>query len=161
MKRLIIVIILFLSIGIIQAQNYQTSIGVRSGYSNGITFKQYDSRYNAFEGLLATQYGGFILTGLYEFNNEFSESGLNWYYGFGAHLAYFKGNRNAYPYWWGTNRTDAYTILGADAIIGIEYTFYETPISLSLDWKPAFNLFGHSGLWEDNIAFSIRYILKQ
>lgn len=161
MKRLIIVIILFLSLGIIQAQDYQTSIGIRSGYSNGINVKHFVSQNYAFEAILATQYGGLILTGLYEFNNEFRDSDLNWYYGFGAHLAYFKGNRNAYPYWWGMNRTNAYTILGADAIIGIEYTFHETPISLSLDWKPSFNLFGHSGFLEDNFAFSIRYIIKQ
>ena len=160
MKRLAIVIILFLSMSIIQAQDYETSIGLRSGYSNGITVKHFGSQNYAFEGILATQYGGLIITGLYEFNNEFNGSDLNWYYGFGAHLAYFKGNRNHYPYWWETNRTEAYTVLGADAIIGIEYTFHDIPISLSLDWKPSFNLFGHSGLLEDNFAFSIRYIIK-
>lgn len=160
MKKFIIGAILFLSLGVLQAQDYETSIGIRTGLSNGITFKHFVSRYNAFEGILSTQYGGFIVSGLYEFHNPLEDLGLNWYYGIGGHLGYFNGNRTNYPGWWEMNKTDSYTILGADAIIGIEYTFYEAPISLSLDWKPGFNLLGHSGFWGDNFALSIRYILK-
>lgn len=160
MKKIIIGVIIFLSTGVLHAQDYQTSIGIRTGLSNGITIKHFVSRYNAFEGILAIRYGGFIASGLYEFNNELKEPGLNWYYGIGGHLGYFNGHRNSYPDWWGLNRDDSYTIMGTDAIIGIEYTFYEAPISLSLDWKPGFNLLGHSGFWGDNFALSIRYILK-
>lgn len=160
MKKIIIASVLFLCVGLLQAQDYQSSIGIRTGLSNGVTYKHYISRYNAVEAIFAIRYGGFMVSGLYEFNNEMEEPGLNWYYGIGGHLGYFNGNRTSYPGWWESNRVDAYTILGADAIIGIEYAFYDTPVSLSLDWKPAFNLLGHSGLWGDNIALSIRYILK-
>jgi hypothetical protein len=161
MKKFIIGAMLLLSVALLQAQDYQSSIGVRLGLSNGIIYKHFISKENSIEGILATRYGGFLVTGLYEFNNELKEeSGINWYYGIGGHIGYFNGNRTSYPGWWESNRDNPYTILGADAIIGIEYTFYDTPVSISLDWKPGFNLLGHSGVWGDNAALSIRYILK-
>jgi len=34
----------------------------------------------------------------------------------------------------------------------------EVPFNISIDWKPAYNLWGYSGFWADGGALSIRYI---
>ena len=77
---------------------------------------------------------------------------LNWYYGGGAHIGFWNGNSS-----WG-ERDRAYTIIGIDGIIGIEYNFTEAPINIGLDWKPAINLTGYTGFWGDGGALSVRYI---
>lgn len=160
MKKLFITSIFILLCGIIQAQDYKTAIGVRMGQSQGISVKHFTSRYTAVEGIFSSRFGGYIVTGLFEFNNEMYEPGLNWFYGIGGHAGYFPGNRTNYPDWWENNPDDPYTILGADAILGMEYVFYNAPISIALDWKPSFNLIGLSGIWGDNVCLTIRYTLK-
>ena len=42
-------------------------------------------------------------------------------------------------------------------MIGLEYVFQEVPISISVDWKPEFNIIGHSGVWVGDGGLAIRY----
>lgn len=160
MKKYILLGILICS-GLISitAQEYNTGIGLRGGISNGITVKHFISENTAIEGILDTRWKGFILTGLYEFENPaFNTIGLSWYYGFGGHIGSWAENNNNPPSWWENNHEGGYVIIGADGIIGIEYTFDMIPINVSLDWKPGINFIGHTGLWADMTAFSIRYV---
>lgn len=160
MKKIIIVVLLFLTAFTVNAQDYYTAVGIRGGLSNGFSVKHFVNRYEAVEGILAFRWGGFIVTGLYEFNNELNEPGLNWYYGFGAHIGYWDGSRSEQPNWWDAEHDGGVTVLGADGIIGMEYNFENIPLNISLDWKPVFNLVGYSGLWADMAAISIRYIIN-
>lgn len=160
MKKLLFITLLGLLSFSTNAQSYKTAIGLRSGFFLGITGKFYTSNMNAIEGILATRWGGFLITGLYEFTQSFSEPGMNWYYGFGAHFGYWSGNQSKKPSWWVTEYDNGLVIVGADAIIGIEYTFKTAPINISLDWKPVLNFFEYSGLWGDSAALSIRFIIK-
>jgi opacity protein-like surface antigen len=155
MKRTLLLLLMGLcmsSIGF--AQDYTTGIGVRGGYFNGVTIKHFVSEKAAFEGILSSRWHGFQVTGLYEIHNQaFQTNRLNWYYGFGAHVGFWDGNRTN----WGERDTN-YTVVGIDGILGLEYNFTEVPINLSLDWKPSFNLAGYTGFWGDGGALSIRYI---
>ena len=136
------------------AQDYNTGIGLRGGFHNGLTFKQFVSSKTAFEGIIASRWRGIELTGLYEIHNRaFNSERLNWYYGFGAHIGFWKGN-NVH---WG-EQGESYTVIGIDGILGLEYNFAEVPFNLSVDWKPAVNIFGHSGFWADGGAVSVRYV---
>jgi hypothetical protein len=136
-----------------QAQEYSTGIGIRGGFSNGLTVKHFLSETKAVEGILATRWNGFYITGLYEIQNiAFDTPGLYWFYGVGGHLGSINGNNSRF------NDGVNHTLLGIDAILGLEYCFNELPISLSLDWKPTFDLIGDSDVGFDNGAFSIRYI---
>lgn len=138
------------------AQDYNTGIGVRGGYANGLTIKHFISSNTALEGILASRWKGFQLTGLYEIHNRaFNTERLNWYYGFGAHVGFWDGD-DTNDYWGDPGKS--YTVIGIDGIIGLEYNFSEIPFNLSVDWKPAFNLSGHSGFWGDGGALSFRYI---
>ncbi len=151
---LILVFVTLIS-GMSMAQNYDNAIGIRGGLFNGLTYKTALSSNAYFEGIFSTRWEGFMVTGLYEIAKPLDANapGLNWYYGFGAHVGFFDADNDG-P--WDEGDFDG-PIIGADGILGIEYTFAEVPINLSLDWKPAINLFGYDEFWADNAAFAIRY----
>jgi hypothetical protein len=155
MKKIILTLALVIFISAFtSAQDYNTGVGLRLGFSNGLTVKHFLSQRSAVEGLLVTRWRGFEITGLFEVHNQaFNVERLNWYYGFGGHIGFWNGDNTH----WGDAGTN-YTIIGIDGILGIEYNFDEVPINVSLDWKPAFNLTGYTGFWGDGGALSIRYI---
>ncbi|PCJ67561.1 MAG: hypothetical protein COA58_00045 [Bacteroidetes bacterium] len=155
MKKLITLIaFVLLSFSSSFAQDYNTGIGLRGGLSNGLTIKHFISEKAAIEGLLASRWRGFNITGLYEIHNQaFSVDRLNWYYGPGAHIGFWNGKEVK----WADDDKD-YTVIGLDFILGLEYNFKEVPFNLSIDYKPSFNLSGHNGFWGDGGALSLRYI---
>lgn len=150
------VLLIFCSYFISSAQDYNTGIGLRGGFAQGITIKHFVSSKSAFEGIIASRWRGVQLTGLYEIHGRaFNAERLKWFIGFGGHVGFWNGdNTNEY---WGDPGT-SYTVIGVDGILGLEYNFREVPINIGLDWKPAFNIFGHSGFWADGGALSIRFI---
>lgn len=153
-KTVMIFLILFCLVSISNAQDYKTGIGLRGGWESGLTIKHFISTKSALEGILATRWRGFEITGLYEVHNQaFNVERLKWYFGFGAHIGFWDGKYAS----WGTPGTN-YTVAGIDGILGLEYSFDEVPINLGIDWKPAFNFIGYSGWWADGGALSIRYI---
>ena len=154
MRKGLLAIILIIYIGVLaNAQEYKTGIGIRAGISSGMTIKHFFSHKTALEGLLTTRWQGFDITGLYEIHDRaFDVKHLNWYIGGGAHLGFYNGNYVG----WGLTGT-AYTIIGIDGILGIEYTFSELPVNIGIDWKPALNLIGYSGLWSEG-GISLRYV---
>ena len=157
MKKMIITcLFVFSLVSISYAQDYNTGIGLRLGFNQGLTVKHFVGEKSAFEFLLATRWRGFEITGLYEIHNGFvNAERLKWYFGFGGHIGFWNGDYT--HHYWGEAGT-TYTVIGIDGILGLEYSFVEVPINIGLDWKPAFNIIGYSGFWADGGAFSIRYI---
>lgn len=155
MKRIVLLTFFMIgSVALVNAQDYNTGIGLRAGFSNGLTVKHFVNNRTAFEGILSSRWRGFEVTGLVEFHaRAFDTNRLNWYAGFGAHAGFWNGD---YVKW--GNEGEQYSVLGLDGILGLEYNFVEVPLNLSIDWKPAYNLWGYSGFWADGGALSIRYI---
>lgn len=155
----IITLLLFLSgasFTSLQAQPYQTGLGLRGPLGNGITLKGFISEKSALEGIMAFRYGGFNFTGLYEIHqNAFDVDNLFWFYGGGGHIGTWE---NA-PWW--DDRNSRTAVIGLDGILGIEYTFEDIPITASVDFKPAFNLVGDTGFWPDGGGISVRYLLNR
>ncbi len=153
-KFLMTTIVMFCIVTLSNAQDYNTGIGLRGGLSSGLTVKHFIGEKAAIEGILATRWQGFIITGLYEIHNQAYEvDRLNWYYGFGGHIGFWDGSNVSWA-----DDDNSYTVIGVDGILGLEYNFKEIPINISIDWKPAFNIVGYSGFWGDGGAISIRYI---
>ena len=156
MKKVVLLTLLFAFFVVSSnAQEYRTSLGLRAGLPYGLTIKHFLNKTNAIEGVLAGSYGGFIITGLYE-NEHWTGQypGLNWFWGVGGHVGFWDPERNP-------NFNDTYTgsaVIGVDGIIGLEYTFEEIPLNLSLDLLPAVNLIGYTGWGGINGALSIRYV---
>ncbi len=155
MKKTLIVLLLVATLGVTtNAQDYKTSLGLRAGLPYGLTLKHFLNGTNALEGILASRWSGFVITGLYENEHWTGEyPGLNWFWGFGAHIGFWDEGYNP-------NIDDTYTgsVIGADAILGLEYTFDEIPLNLSLDLLPSVNLFGSTGWGGINGALSVRYV---
>jgi hypothetical protein len=155
MKRILILFVICTVLTATSAgQDYKTSLGLRAGLPYGLTVKHFLSKNNALEGILASSWGGFVVTGLYE-NEHWAGQypGLNWFWGLGAHAGFWDAGRNP-------NVAETYvgSIVGVDAIVGIEYTFDEIPLNLSLDLLPTFNLIGYTGWGGINGGLSIRYV---
>lgn len=155
-KTIITSLIAFCFVSISFAQDYNTGIGVRAGFFNGLTVKHFISERAAIEGLLASRWRGLELTVLYELHGRaFDTDRLNYYYGFGGHIGFYDGDHTGGR--WG-DPGNRYNVIGIDGILGLEYNFREIPFNISIDWKPAFNIVGYSGFWGDGGALSIRYI---
>lgn len=136
------------------AQDYRTGIGLRAGLPYGLTVKHFLNQSNAVEGILASRWGGFVVTGLYEKEYWTGEyPGLNWFWGAGAHIGFWDAGYNP-----NINATYTGSVIGIDAIIGLEYTFDDIPLNLSLDVLPSLNLIGSTGWGGINGAISIRYV---
>ena len=161
MKKIIVIsFVFFASTFALNAQDYRTGIGLRGGTSQGLSIKHFISYESALEGIVSTRWRGLMITGLYEIEKPaFSVYGLSWYYGGGAHIGFWNDTYYNIP-WADIDHNGNYAVLGVDGIIGIEYTFIEVPINISLDWKPAMNFFGYTGLWGDGGAVTIRYVIR-
>lgn len=157
MKKIGLTILLALGFFVFShAQDYNTGIGLRGGFSNGITIKHFVTPKAAFEGIIASRWRGLELTGLYEIHGRaFNTERLKWFVGFGAHVGFWNGDYTRT--YWGEPDT-SYTVVGVDGILGLEYSFLKIPFNIGVDWKPAFNFYGHSGFWADGGALSVRYI---
>lgn len=154
MKKIFLAcIISFSLVSIGRAQDYQTGLGLRVGVYNGLTAKHFLGEKSALEGIISTRWKGIGFTGLYALHNRlFGADQLKWYGGLGAHVGFYNGNHAK----WGTAGTK-YSVIGFDAILGLEFSFRDIPISLNLDWKPAFNIWGFQGVWADELALGMRY----
>lgn len=88
MKKISITILtIFLVFAYGHAQDYNTGIGLRGGFDNGITIKHFISEKAAFEGIISSRWRGLEITGLYELHGRaFDTDRLNWYAGFGVIL---------------------------------------------------------------------------
>ncbi len=154
MKRIVLTITALLMLtAFTNAQDYNTAIGLRGGLYNGFTIKHFIGEKAALEGIAETRWRGFNVTGLYEIHNQaFDVEGLNWYWGVGAHLGFWDGTDVTW-----IDDNNAYTLIGVDGIIGMEFNFPTVPINVSVDYKPAMNLIGYTGFWGDGGAASVRY----
>jgi len=148
-------------------QNYGTALGLRFGPRYGLTLKHFFKAPWAVEGILSTRgwnngrngrgLGGFNLAVLAEWHGALpNTTGFAWYAGLGGHIGSWYGRGV-----WGRNYDERYyTVIGVDAILGLEYTFPSAPFNISIDWKPEFDLNGYSRFWGDGIALSFRIKLK-
>ncbi len=154
MKRIaFLVMVGLISMLNLNAQEYQTALGVRGGFYNGLSIKHFVSSANAVEGVIATHYRGLMIAGMYQMHAPaFEAPGLYWYYGGGAHLGFY--DRNYSP--WYNNETGNFSVLGLMGVVGLEYKIEEIPITIGVDVAPAFNIIGHTGFWI-NSGIALRY----
>jgi hypothetical protein len=143
---------------------YQTALGVRVGGTSGVSIKHFYSSSMAFEGLIGVFGNGFSLTGLVEkHRNAFDAVGLNWYYGAGAHLAFYNGN--AYYRVGGrevNDRDNQDIAFGVNGIIGLEYSLPDNiPVAFSFDFKPFVEIDndGEVGVAPD-LALGIKFLIR-
>jgi len=111
----------------LRAQPYDHSVGLRAGYSSGITYKGFRlHRMGAYEADILYNRHGFNISALYEHHMEpFRNERFLLYAGGGA----FGG------------KWDEEFSLGLLAVAGIEYTLRDLPLNFGLDWRPMLNVY--------------------
>jgi hypothetical protein len=172
MTRLVIVVgFLLLSFGVSNAQYtpvfrtpYKTALGIRVGGTSGADIKHFFRPATAVEGILGVFGDGFSITGLVEKNAQaFDVEGLNWYYGGGAHIAFYNGNRNYGYFGRDIHYRDSNDVgIGINGIIGLEYILPDNiPVAFSLDLKPFIEIDsdGDVGVAPD-LALGIKFLIR-
>ncbi|WP_353084583.1 hypothetical protein [Flavobacterium sp.] len=135
-KNLHLVLMLIVVVTTINAQNFsKNALGLRLGNNDGfgaeISYQRALSSSNRAEIDLGWQNSNNVsaikLTGLYQWVWQI-DNGLNWYAGAGAGIVSWS-NSNNIP-------KDSGVLFNAAGAIGLEYSFNDTPIQISLDLRP-------------------------
>lgn len=163
MKR-ILLIILFAGIGYISnAQGFNQAVGIRMGWSPGFEYRVFTDDANSYKLLLSTRDRGVQIHALKEFHQydmfNFTDQ-LVFFYGGGLHVGYERWDESHYNnnmHWYETHSS---LIAGLDGLVGVEYVFYEAPISIGFEAKPYFDLFGRKvfDLKLHDFAFTVKYL---
>jgi hypothetical protein len=137
---------------------YKTAIGVRGGWTSGLSVKHFVSANAALEGVLGSRWHGFNFTGLYELHsrNALNVSRLSWEYGFGGRVGFYDGRyyrawKDKYYY-----EDNSYTVVSLVGIFGLEYKFGEIPFTVGFDLMPYFDFVGRGDNWIDG-SLAFRY----
>lgn len=130
-----------------QAQDYSRSFGIRAGLGANVTYKQFISNASAFEGMAGFYFGNLYAALVYEKHNNFANdiAGLTWYWGAGGSILLKSGELG----------------IGIAGAIGLDYSFRDIPLNVSLDWMPNVFITGTNGVEAGGGGVSLRYILDR
>jgi hypothetical protein len=130
------------------SQKYRTAAGIRIGTEFGVTVQQLLWDDYTLEGILQKGFFNNIATAtvLFEKHQKILFRGFNFYVGAGPHYGFYTHDK-------GTNHNP----VGISLIGGIEMRFNRT--NVSLDFKPAVNLYGGDRVFDSQVALSLRYII--
>lgn len=163
MKHFILLSALIISTLGVFGQSYKQAVGIRGGWSSGFEYRIYTDEQNSYKFLLSGRDHGFQAHVLKEFHQydlfDFTDQ-LVLVYGAGVHVGYERWDVQRYynnSSWYDTRSS---LIAGVDGLVGLEYVFYEVPISAGFEVKPYFDLFGRElfdlGLFD--FAFTVKYL---
>lgn len=161
-QRFFLVLLLVLPSLLATAQDFNKAIGLRGGLTSGFEYRFYTNETQSFKILLGTN-SGVRLHGLMEFHRHnlflFTDQ-LTLYYGAGIHGGYENWDKKHVHNntQWYENRTAF--VMGFDGLAGIEYTFMETPLSVGMESKPYFDIFGRNMFNMEffDLAFTVKYL---
>jgi len=127
-KILSIILVLILSASVGKAQDYKSAIGGKLGYGLIASYKTFISESSAVDIFGGIRWGGFVVGAYWLKHNPISSvANLKWYWGAG-------GSFTTWDY--GYAGYDKYNELGISGVIGLDYTFDDMPLNLSVDWAP-------------------------
>ncbi len=139
----------FFSLPFAFSQDYDSALGIRLGSANGISVKSFVSSQTAVEGMIVYRRHGIRMIGLTMVQIPLGRnSGTSLYVGGGAHYGFNQlFNPEAY----------AHQVAGVDGIVGIEFAFPHSQMSLSFDLKPMYELLGSRGFSGNNAGVTLRF----
>ncbi len=164
MKKFYIIIFLLCLAPAAFSQFYNKEVGLRGGYSSGVTFRVNLEESLSYEAQLNYRDHGGIFT---VYRQQHIEMGMNrmgnweFIYGFGLHAGFYY--TDTYSILWREIYfgRDIFTpVIGMDGYVGIDYKFVDIPISFGISFQPYMELslkqvFGIN-LWD--FGFQVRYM---
>lgn len=167
---LLIAICCFASVSL-SGQDYQSAVGLRLGSPVSLSYKTFlGGEPNALEAFVSYRTRTFANFGIedyrwtsiglgaaYQIHDEIDAvDGLYWYYGFGASVYFWSYNNDIFF------EDESTTSFGLQGYLGLDYTFENVPISLTLDWVPTYFINGYvDGFGADYGALSVRYTIAK
>ena len=163
MKKSILLLPLFLFLfSNLNAQNYQSAVGVRLGSPLSISYKQFINDSHALEAYVGTRgyswYRWTNISAAYQIHKDLSLEGLEglqYYYGLGGSVYFWSWDDALFE--------DSYTAttFGVQGYIGMDYKFANLPLNITLDWVPTYFVNGYgSGFGAGFGSLGIRYTLN-
>jgi len=149
MKRILVFFIplIFIFSQTSTAQEYSSAIGLRAGLGANISYKKFVGSEAAFELIGGFNFGDVYASLVFEKHNRFANDiqGLTWYWGVGGSIVLEEGGVG----------------VGGLGAIGLEYSFYDIPLNISLDWMPHLFLIGGRNFDARGGGLALRYILER
>ena len=164
MKKFYTIIFLLCLSPAVFSQFYNKEVGIRGGYSSGITFRINLQENLSYEAQLNYRDNGGIFT---MFRLQHREIGMdrlgNWefIYGFGIHAGFYYTDTYKIFYREIYFGSEFFTpVIGMDAYLGIDYKLVDIPMSFGVSYQPYMELslkqvFGIN-LWD--FGFHVRYM---
>ena len=164
MRKLYTIIILLCLSPVAFSQFYNKEVGIRGGYSSGITFRINLEEKLSYEAQLNYRDHGATFT---VFRQQHHEIGMdrigNWefIYGFGIHAGFYYTDTYKIFYREIYFGKEYFTpVLGMDGYLGIDYKLVDIPMSFGVSYQPYAELslkqvFGIN-LWD--FGFHVRYM---
>jgi len=150
LRAFLIIAVLLISLNA-SSQNYSRAIGVRTGSSIGVSYKQFLKADRAGEAIFDIDIIGKNATKVktacyYEFHADVNVDGLSLYAGPGASVGVYLSGLYS-----------KFFVMSIDALGGVEYKFNNVPVVLAFDWIPKFQFITDSGFKPANFALTARY----
>ncbi len=146
----------------IWAQHYGNAVGLRLGNNDdyrtlGATYKHRISKELTLEGIVQTNFGSNTLFhGMVEIHEPLLTRRLNYFLGAGVSFGN-EGRLTLDPLQNNAITEVAVSTLGTDLVAGLELTMLK--YSVSIDFKPNFNLIGRDTWYEPQVGVSVRKVL--
>lgn len=167
MKRFLLISVFVLAGNLVFGQGFNQALGIRGGLTSGIEYRYYTSDQHSFKALLGNRnFDGkrglqfHALSEYYQYDLFDFSYQLVLYYGFGAHAGYESWDAVRYENSssWEVTKTEFVT--GIDVLAGVEYLFYEAPVTVSIEVKPYLDILGRNGLDLQlfDFAFTVKYL---
>ena len=137
------------------AQSFDQAIGARLGYPFAVSYKKFISESDAIEAYAGNRgyvdYRRLNASIAYQRHSPFDAPGLEWYWGAGA---------SAYLYSFNVFNDNGNLGIGLQGYLGLQYTFEDIPLSITLDWVPTVFLTGYdNGAGFEYGSLAVRYLL--
>ena len=145
MKHLLLISVFVILSCQVFSQGFKQAAGIRAGLTGGLEYRIYTDDLNSYKFLLGSRERGVLVHAIKEFHRydlfTFTDQ-LNFVFGAGVHIGYERWDQQYYNYNTSYYVTRTAFIAGLDGLAGLEYMFHDVPISLGLEVKPYFDLFG-------------------
>lgn len=165
MRQLIIITALLALSSTAFSQFYNREIGLRGGYSSGITFRVNLEETTSYEAQLTYRQNGGIFTVFRQKHIEMGmDRGGNWefLYGMGAHTGFYFTDTYRILYKEIYSGQNVFTpVLGVDGYVGIDYVLQHAPLSFGLTFQPYMEISLRQlfsiNLWDFGFHFRYRF----
>ena len=163
MKRLLLLLLIFMFGTAAFAQEFHQAIGIRAGWTSGFEYRVFTDDYNSYKILLGNRDRGIQLHVLKEFHRydlfEFTDQ-LIFVFGGGVHVGYERWDKRYYYFNTSYSNTQTSLIAGIDGLAALEYLFYEVPVSVGFEVKPYVDFWGKENFHLNpfDFAFTVKYL---